>query len=227
MGIGNLLQDAYGYSKEAIFWPDKSLLGNDVPYEAKSGLIRSFQERSLLGTSGALARAMVLSLPGIAQIDAINRRDAYGFGASLPSSFMALDGMGTFGGSSELAATRSRFVFDDTGQLERNGSRVVFNQGNAPTCAPTSCGMILDTLGRSVDLVSLVESANVGANGLKADHVADLLRGEGVDASFKTRMTVQDLADATINGTPAIAAVRQGGGHAIVVDGVTTRKVCP
>lgn len=129
--------------------------------------------------------------------------------------------------NSELAA-RSRFVFDEAGQLERNGSRVVFNQGNAPTCAPTSCGMVLDTLGQPVDLIGLVERANVAANGMKADRVAALLRSEGVDASFRTRMTVQDLADATANGNPAIAAVRQGGGgHAIVVDGVTTRQGVP
>ena len=88
--------------------------------------------------------------------------------------------------------------------------------------------MILDTLGRPVDLPGLVARAKVGANGMTADRVAALLRSEGVDASFKTRMTIQDLADATANGNPAIAAVRQGGtGHAIVIDGVTTRQGVP
>lgn len=112
--------------------------------------------------------------------------------------------------------------------MARNGSRTVFNQGNAPTCAPTSCGMVLDTLGQPVDLPALVSRANVGPNGMTADRVAALLRSEGVDASFKTRMTVQDLAQATADGTPVIAAVRQGGGgHAIVVDGVTTRQGVP
>lgn len=127
--------------------------------------------------------------------------------------------------SSELGAAKSPFVFDEAGQLARNGNRIVLNQGNTPTCAPTSCGMILDTLGHPVDLAALVGRANVGTNGMTADRVAVLLRSEGVDASFKTRMTIQDLADATAGGNPAIVAVRQGGGgHAIVVDGVTTRQ---
>jgi len=127
--------------------------------------------------------------------------------------------------SVDLAAKRSAFVFDESGQLARNGERTVFNQGNAPTCAPTSCGMILDTLGQPVDLVRLIERANVGPNGMSANRVADLLTGEGVNATFKARMTIDDLAKATANGNPAIAAVRQGGGgHAIVVDGVTTRQ---
>jgi Peptidase C39 family len=127
--------------------------------------------------------------------------------------------------SVELTGSRSRFTFDDAGQLDRNGSRLVLNQGNAPTCAPTSCGMVLDTLGRPVDLADLIKSANVGPNGMTADRVATLLREQGVDASFRTRMTVQDLADATADGNPAIAAVTQGGGgHAIVVDGVTSRQ---
>jgi hypothetical protein len=78
------------------------------------------------------------------------------------------------------------------------------------------------------DLAALVGRANVGANGMTADRVAALLRSEGVDASFKSRMTIQDLADATANGNPAIAAVRQGGvGHAIVIDEVTTRQGVP
>jgi Peptidase C39 family len=124
-----------------------------------------------------------------------------------------------------VARIATQSPFNQAGQLERNGSRVVFNQGNAPTCAPTSCGMVLDTVGRPVDLGELIKSANVGPNGMAADRVADLLKAQGVDATFKTRVTVEELAQATAGGNPAIAAVQQGGGgHAVVVDGVTTRQ---
>ncbi len=108
--------------------------------------------------------------------------------------------------------------------MPRNGSRNVFNQGNEPTCGPTSCGMVLDTLGHPVDLPNLISRANVGPKGISANRIADLLQREGVDASFKSRMTIQDLTEVVRGKNPAIVAVQQGGGgHAIVVDGITKR----
>ena len=114
--------------------------------------------------------------------------------------------------------------FNELGQMPRNGSRLVLNQGNAPTCAPTSCGMVLNTLGKSVNVHSLINEANVGTNGISISKVATLLKNHDVNATFKNRMTIGDLEVATRNGKPAIVAVKQGGtGHAVVIDGVTNR----
>lgn len=55
--------------------------------------------------------------------------------------------------------------------------------------------------------------------------IRDLLRGRGVDASVVKGLTVDKLALATADGSPSIIIVEQGKGfHAVVVDGVTTRK---
>ncbi len=43
-------------------------------------------------------------------------------------------------------------------------------------------------------------------------------------ARFEQTLTIDALRQATANGDPAIVAIRvSGGGHAIIVDGITTR----
>jgi len=116
-------------------------------------------------------------------------------------------------------------AFDSAGRLSRNGSRTVLNQGAAPTCGPTSVCMVLDTVGRQTDLGVIISQANVGKNGISMHRVASLLKGEGANASFVGKLSIDDLAIATSKGNPAIVAVRyNGGGHAVVVDWITTRQ---
>ncbi len=47
-------------------------------------------------------------------------------------------------------------LLDDA--LSRNGDRTVVNQGALPTCGHNSCGMVLDTMGKPVDIVSLISN---------------------------------------------------------------------
>lgn len=47
-------------------------------------------------------------------------------------------------------------LLDDA--LPRNGDRTVVNQGALPTCGHNSCGMVLDTMGKPVDIVSLISN---------------------------------------------------------------------
>jgi hypothetical protein len=87
-GIGNLLSDGYGYAKDALVGPELSpLFGDELPYQAQSGLIRHFQQGG-----GVDLDAIALSLPVLAQFDAINRRDPYAFGYSVPSTALAFVG---------------------------------------------------------------------------------------------------------------------------------------
>ena len=114
--------------------------------------------------------------------------------------------------------------FDSSGILQRNGKRTVLNQGPYPTCGPTSCGMILDDLLPNRAKTSLGGYRGVTSKGTTADNLANLLKENGVNAKFKKGMSIEDLAEATSNGKPAIAAIRvRYGGHAVVVDGITTK----
>ncbi|MBB5020636.1 hypothetical protein HNQ59_003961 [Chitinivorax tropicus] len=116
-------------------------------------------------------------------------------------------------------------TFNDAGRLSRNGNRAVFAQETINTCGPTSCGMVLDTLGRPVNLGTLVQQIQVGRNGVGIDSLAKLLQSEGVNASYQSRLSIEALRKATADGNPAIVAVKlEGGGHAVVVDGITTRQ---
>ena len=101
----------------------------------------------------------------------------------------------------------------------------MFAQEAINTCGPTSCGMVLDTLGRPVDLGALVQQAQVGKNGVGIDSLAKILQNEGVNARFQRGLSIDALREATAGGNPAIVAVKlDGGGHAVVVDGITTRQ---
>jgi filamentous hemagglutinin len=85
--------------------------------------------------------------------------------------------------------------------------------------------MILDDLLPNRTNTSLGGYKGVTGKGIPANKAADILKSNGLNAKFKARMSVEDLADATSKGKPAIAVIRvkNGGGHAVVVDGVTTK----
>ncbi|WP_232358274.1 papain-like cysteine protease family protein [Paraneptunicella aestuarii] len=83
----------------------------------------------------------------------------------------------------------------------------------------------MDTLGNSVDVEDLVKQLPITDKGVSIDKLSGVFQNYGVDAEFKRGLTIDDIASATQSGTPVIVAVRQGGGgHAIVVDGITTRQ---
>lgn len=112
--------------------------------------------------------------------------------------------------------------------IARDGDRLVLNQGNVPTCGHNACGMVLDTLGKPVDVGSLVEKIPPQLTGIRSNEVAALFRSEGVDAAAFGNRTVSDLARYTQDGTPVVVRITDVSGgtnfsHFVVVDGVTTR----
>ncbi|PDT32871.1 hemagglutinin [Rhizobium sp. M10] len=111
--------------------------------------------------------------------------------------------------------------------MPRNGNRLLLDQGQAPTCGHNSCGMVLDTLGRPVDVEDLIAAVPPNANGIEIDQIVGLLREQGVAANVFAKRNVADLARYTSDGTPVIVQIydeSSGFSHAIVVDGVTTRN---
>ncbi|WP_081753965.1 C39 family peptidase [Pseudomonas nitroreducens] len=128
----------------------------------------------------------------------------------------------------EVAGAGSRNpLLDDA--IPRNGDRLVVNQGSVPTCGHNSCGMVLDTLGKEVDISVLVQKVKPSTGGIYAQDVADLMRSEGVPASAFGNRNVADLTRYTSSGTPVVVRIadRTGGSdfsHFVVVDGVTTRN---
>ncbi len=113
---------------------------------------------------------------------------------------------------------------------EGTDARPVLNQGNTPTCGPTSCKMVLDTQGNPVDLDKLIEASNVNKNGMSMNDLPKVLKNFGVNASSQSRQTIADIANYTQNGNPVIVRIKyplpgnSSTGHAIVVDGVTKRN---
>jgi filamentous hemagglutinin len=84
--------------------------------------------------------------------------------------------------------------------------------------------MVLDTTNAGRASTNIINLA-LSARGTTMDRLAALLRRNGVNATWRAGYSVDDVARATAGGNPLIAAVRVpgGGGHAVVVDGVTTR----
>ncbi|WP_103972180.1 hemagglutinin repeat-containing protein [Pectobacterium versatile] len=118
-------------------------------------------------------------------------------------------------------------LLDDA--LPRNGDRAVVNQGTLPTCGHNSCGMVLDTMGKPVDIVSLISNTPPTPGGISSLQVSNILKSEGVNAAAWSNRGVSDLSRYTANGTPVIARIadKTGGSgfsHFVVVDGVTTRN---
>jgi hypothetical protein len=113
--------------------------------------------------------------------------------------------------------------------IPRSGERLVVNQGPFPTCGHNSCGMVLDTLGKEVDVAALIKKLPPTDKGIMAHSVADLMKGEGVPASVFGGRNVKDLARYTAAGVPVVVRVVDNSGgtgfsHFVVVDGVTNRS---
>jgi hypothetical protein len=127
----------------------------------------------------------------------------------------------------DAAATGKHPLLNDA--IPRDGDRLLVNQGNLPTCGANSCGMVLDTMGKPVDISKIIESLPQPPKGLSMSRVADLLGENGIKAINFNNRTVADLGRYTSNGTPVIVQIvdKKVGGtfsHAVVVDGVTTRN---
>ncbi|WP_372238203.1 cysteine peptidase family C39 domain-containing protein [Pseudomonas sp. R11-23-07] len=97
------------------------------------------------------------------------------------------------------------------------------------TCGHNSCGMVLDTLGKEVDIGSLIQRIAPSEGGIYARDVASLMTSEGVPASAFGSRNVADLARYTGDGTPVVVRIVDNTkgtdfSHFVVVDGVTTRN---
>ncbi|EJL72293.1 Peptidase C39 family [Variovorax sp. CF313] len=124
------------------------------------------------------------------------------------------------------AAAKNPLLVDS---IPRNGNRTVLDQGMVPTCGHNSCGMVLDTLGKSVDVAKLIESIPPTPQGILSKQVESLMKAEGVDAVALSSRNVDDLARYTADGVPVVVRIfdKVGGtdfSHFVVVDGVTTRN---
>jgi filamentous hemagglutinin len=84
--------------------------------------------------------------------------------------------------------------------------------------------MILDTLKanrNSTELGGLIGSSN---RVVRMNELSSTLNANGLNSSFVRNVSVDDLAGATSVQNPAIVAIKTPqGGHAVVVDGITTR----
>ncbi|WP_239424540.1 cysteine peptidase family C39 domain-containing protein, partial [Snodgrassella communis] len=116
--------------------------------------------------------------------------------------------------------------------IPRDGNRLVVDQGVLPTCGHNSCGMVMDTMGKPVDILELISKTPPTAKGITSHQVSNILKSKGVDSTAWTNRNVNDLARYTANGTPVVVRIvdKIGGSnfsHFVVVDGVTKRNGIP
>ena len=86
--------------------------------------------------------------------------------------------------------------------------------------------MVLNTQGRPVAVDDVIRTHGPDfQTGSSPIQLQRALRDNGVGSTFVPNASISDLARFTSNGRPAIATVQTGPstGHAVVVDGVTTR----
>lgn len=100
-GTGTLVQDAYGYSKQAIFGPDRGVMGDIRPYRVQNGIVRSFARRGAMETMGDFVYGVAKSAPGVGLIDSMYRRDYDSVGGEI---FY----LGTMYGAAKLGGTNIR-----------------------------------------------------------------------------------------------------------------------
>jgi filamentous hemagglutinin len=89
--------------------------------------------------------------------------------------------------------------------------------------------MVLDTMGKQVDVVDLIQKVPPSAEGIFPRDVAALLKSEGVNSNAWGNRNLADLASYTSDGTPVIVQIadKTGGSnfsHFVVVDGITSRN---
>lgn len=135
----------------------------------------------------------------------------------------------------ELISERSGNIFSPSSKnplakdaISRNTDRLVLSQGKEPTCGHNSCAMVLDTLGKPVNVESLIASVRPTEKGILSKDIADLLSRNKVENLFLNGRTINDLSRYTHKGTPVIVRIidsknPQDFSHFVVVDGITER----
>jgi hypothetical protein len=128
-----------------------------------------------------------------------------------------------------LGASSNPLLADST---PRNTDRLVLNQGKTPTCGHNSCGMVLDTLGKEVDVSALIKAVPPRADGIVAAEVAALMKSKGVPSASFINREVADIARYTEQGVPVVVRIADKTGetsfsHFVVVDGVTIKNRVP
>lgn len=149
-----------------------------------------------------------------------------GNGTPIPIKKTSSTSAGKYSTSTTQAAQRAGSnhpLLEDA--IPRNGSRLVVNQGQCPTCGPNSAKMVLDTLGKNVPIETLIKKSPMTDVGIYYTDVRNLLRSQGVDAVALPNRTVNDIARYTAKGTPVIVQIagKNGFSHFVVVDGITKR----
>ena len=112
--------------------------------------------------------------------------------------------------------------------ISRNTDRLVLSQGNAPTCGHNSCAMVLDTLGKPVNVESLIATLKPTNEGILSRQVSNLLSKNNVENLFLNGRTINDISRYTDKGTPVIVRITDSKNpkefsHFVVVDGITER----
>lgn len=117
---------------------------------------------------------------------------------------------------------------DETDPRQNTG-RLVLNQGQSLTCGHNSCAMVLDTLGKPVNVESLIVSLKPSEKGIFYTDVSKLLKQNSFDNVALNGRTINDLERYTQKGAPVIVRIVDSNNpsnfsHFVVVDGVTVRN---
>jgi filamentous hemagglutinin len=124
----------------------------------------------------------------------------------------------------KLERQKYRATFDSEGKLPQDTKLPLLNQGQKPTCGPHSCGMVLDTLIPDRKVTQLGGLTGTEKRVVTIDELATTLNANGLNATYKRRLSIEQLKKSTNSSNPAIVAIdTPNGGHAVVVDGFTTK----
>jgi predicted double-glycine peptidase len=172
---------------------------------------------------GPMGAAAFFKIKSILASNAAKKRAALNVAADVGD---AKGGIFTGGGSS---SPKNPLLED---KIDRFGDRLVVNQGAVPTCGHNSCGMVLDTLGKKVDIKELIKKMPPSEQGIYSRDVAALMNSQGVPSSVIGSVNVNDLARYTSRGTPVVVRIVDNKtgtnfSHFVVVDGVTERNGIP
>ncbi|ELZ5938659.1 hypothetical protein U0L13_000820 [Providencia stuartii] len=96
-------------------------------------------------------------------------------------------------------------LLDDA--IPRNGDRAIVNQGVLPTCGHNSYGMVLDTMGKPVNIVDLINKTPSAPRVTTSMQVAGILKAEDVEASAWAGRKVNDISRYTSNGAPIMVRI--------------------
>jgi hypothetical protein len=113
-GGAHLVQDAWGLSKEAMFGPERGVIGDLRSYQPKNSIVSSVLYRGGLATAGDVIFNTVKGIPGVSTMDALYRRGWEGVGASVPNMALAFAGGAI---SSTAANVRRLDAMEGAGRL--------------------------------------------------------------------------------------------------------------